>query len=148
VSASIRRPGLNAKSIRITISALVRRLILFPRWIGCQADVRGDQSLIRFYVRGELIKTHERKPPAVAILRRHDIRQLQSQLALLGLSSLGRTESPVSTAVQTVHRPLNALPGTNGSLPFPEEPALEMWEGIDLLEANTNSVLGPAVHRI
>jgi len=33
------------------------------RWIGCQVDVRGDRSLVRIYVRGELIKTHERKPP-------------------------------------------------------------------------------------
>jgi pyruvate kinase len=76
-------------------------------------------------------------------LRRHDIRQLQSQLALLGLSSLGRTESHVLTAVQTVHRVLNALLGTNGSLPSPKEPALEISEGIELLEANTNALLGP-----
>ena len=78
-------------------------------------------------------------------LRRHDIRQLQSQLALLGLSSLGRTESHVLTAVQTVHHVLNALLGdNNGSLPSPEEPALGMGEGIELLEANTDSLLGPA----
>jgi transposase len=32
------------------------------RWIGCQVDVRGDRSMVRIYVRGELIKTHERKP--------------------------------------------------------------------------------------
>ena len=32
------------------------------RWIGCQVDVRGDRSLVRIYVRGELIKTHERRP--------------------------------------------------------------------------------------
>src|SRR5215471_14444056 len=32
------------------------------RWIGCQVDVRADRSLVRIYVRGELIKTHERKP--------------------------------------------------------------------------------------
>jgi transposase len=32
------------------------------RWIGCQVDVRGDRSLVRIYVHGELIKTHERKP--------------------------------------------------------------------------------------
>jgi transposase len=31
------------------------------RWIGCQVDVRGDRSLVRIYLRGELIKTHERK---------------------------------------------------------------------------------------
>jgi len=33
------------------------------RWIRSQVDVRGDRSLVRIYARGELIKTHERKPP-------------------------------------------------------------------------------------
>jgi transposase len=33
------------------------------RWIGCRVQVRGDQSLVRIYVHGELIRTHERKPP-------------------------------------------------------------------------------------
>ena len=33
------------------------------RWIRHQVDVRADRSLVRIYVRGELIKTHERKPP-------------------------------------------------------------------------------------
>jgi pyruvate kinase len=76
-------------------------------------------------------------------LRRHDVRQLQAQLALLGLSSLGRTESHVLNAVQTVHRVLNALLGTDGSLPCPEEPAVEIGEGTELLEGNTDALLGP-----
>jgi hypothetical protein len=33
------------------------------RWIGCKVDVRGDRTMVRIYVRGELIKTHERKLP-------------------------------------------------------------------------------------
>jgi len=33
------------------------------RWIGCRVEVRGDRSLVRIYAHGELIKTHERKPP-------------------------------------------------------------------------------------
>ena len=33
------------------------------RWIGCQVDVRGDRSLVRIYLHGELLKTHERKLP-------------------------------------------------------------------------------------
>ena len=33
------------------------------RWIGCRVEVCGDRSLVRIYARGELIKTHERKPP-------------------------------------------------------------------------------------
>jgi hypothetical protein len=32
------------------------------RWIRTQVDVRADRSLVRIYGRGELIKTHERKP--------------------------------------------------------------------------------------
>ena len=76
-------------------------------------------------------------------LRRHDVRKLQSELALLGLSSLGRTESHVFNAVQTVHRVLNALLGANGSLPCPAEPAVEIGEGTELLEANTEALLGP-----
>ncbi len=75
-------------------------------------------------------------------LRRHDVRQLQSQLALLGLSSLGRTESHVFNAVQTVHRVLNAMLGAHSSLPCPPEPAVEIGEGTKLLEDNTDALLG------
>jgi pyruvate kinase len=76
-------------------------------------------------------------------LRRHDIRKLQAQLAQLGLSSLGRTESHVLNALQTVHRVLNALLGANISLPGPAEPAVEIGEGAELLEKNTDALLGP-----
>src|SRR6516225_3126391 len=76
-------------------------------------------------------------------LRQHDVRKLQSQLALLGLSSLGRTESHVLNAVQTVHRVLNVLLGADGSLPSPAEPAVEIGEGAELLEPNTDALLGP-----
>lgn len=77
-------------------------------------------------------------------LRQHDLRPLQSQLALLGLSSLGRAESHVLTTVLTVHRALNALLSTNCSLPCPEERAIEFDEGTQLLEANTDALLGAA----
>lgn len=33
------------------------------RWIRSQVEVRADRALVRIYARGELIKTHERKPP-------------------------------------------------------------------------------------
>src|SRR6516225_10042769 len=75
-------------------------------------------------------------------LRRRDIRRLQSHLAVLGLSSLGRIESHVLDAVQTVHRVLNVLLGSNSVLPSPAEPAVELSEGTQLLEANTNALLG------
>jgi len=76
-------------------------------------------------------------------LRRHDIRKLQAQLALLGLSSLGRTESHVLNAVQTVHRVLSVLLGADSSVPPLAEPAIEIGEGAELLEANTDALLGP-----
>lgn len=76
-------------------------------------------------------------------LRRHDIRKLQSQLAMLGLSSLGRTEGHVLNAVQAVHHVLSVLLGGNGFLPSPSEPAVEIGEGDQILEANTDALLGP-----
>jgi pyruvate kinase len=76
-------------------------------------------------------------------LRRHDVRGLQAQLALLGLSSLGRTESHALTAVQTVHHVLNVLLGKDASLPCSAEPSVEIGEGDEILDKNTDALLGP-----
>jgi pyruvate kinase len=76
-------------------------------------------------------------------LRRHDIRKLQAQLAQIGLSSLGRTESHVLNAVRTVDRVLDVLLGNDSALPVSSEPAVEMDEGSQLLEGNTKTLLGP-----
>ncbi|MGA8222418.1 MAG: pyruvate kinase [Candidatus Acidiferrales bacterium] len=95
---------------------------------------------------GRIHEAHQRSARNLAhylALRRHDVRELQSQLALLGLSSLGRTEGHVFNAVQTVHRVLQALLGADGSLPCSDEPAVEIGEGTELLEANTEALLGP-----
>src|SRR5262245_24983400 len=51
-------------------------------------------------------------------LRRRDIRELQSQLALVGLSSLGRTESHVLSSLDQVYRVLNRLLGEDKTLPL------------------------------
>jgi pyruvate kinase len=75
-------------------------------------------------------------------LRRHDVRGLQAQLALLGLSSLGRTESHALTAVQTVHHVLSVLLGKEASLPCSAEPSVGIGEGAELLEKNTDALLG------
>jgi pyruvate kinase len=92
-------------------------------------------------------ETHRRSARNLAhylALRRHDVRKLQSELALLGLSSLGRTEGHVLHAVQAVYGVLNVLQGgDNGSLPVPAEGAVELGEGAQLLEANTDALLGP-----
>jgi pyruvate kinase len=93
----------------------------------------------------ELHEAHRRSARNLAhylALRGHDIRKLQAQLAQIGLSSLGRTESHVLTALRTVDRVLNVLTGSDSSLPESGEPAVEMDEGSQLLEANTQTLLG------
>jgi len=74
-------------------------------------------------------------------LRKHDIRQLQEQLAGLGLSSLGRTESHVLSAVCAVLSALRRLSGADEP-PVPGEQACEIGEGRRLLERNTEALLG------
>jgi len=77
-------------------------------------------------------------------LRRHDIRQLQAQLAALGLSSLGRTESHVISALSAVMHVLSRLAGLEAiALPEHAAPA-SLGAGHKLLERNTESLLGPA----
>jgi pyruvate kinase len=110
----------------------------------CSDMLEVERSLLRGPL--ALHEAHRRSARNLAhylALRRHDVRQLQSQLALLGLSSLGRTESHVFNAVQTVHHVLNTLLGTHSSLKCPEEPAVEIGEGTELLKANTDALLGP-----
>lgn len=76
-------------------------------------------------------------------LRRHDIRQLQMQLARLGLSSLGRTEGHVFDAVRTVEEILTLLQGKNSESPALREPVVAIGEGAELLDKNTEVLLGP-----
>lgn len=70
-------------------------------------------------------------------LRRHDIRMLQARLAALGLSSLGRTEPHVISALRAVIDVLSRLTGTKESISelAGEEP--RVGEGKLLLEKNT-----------
>src|SRR5438067_1555372 len=74
-------------------------------------------------------------------LRRHDIRELQRQLASLGLSSLGRTESHVLGSIGAVIHLLRHMnPAKLGR--FAEETALGNAEGRKRLERNTDALLG------
>jgi pyruvate kinase len=80
-------------------------------------------------------------------LRSHDLRAIQAQLSAVGLSSLGRAESHVLAAVQTVLGVLERLCGSPQEVvsdtPEPIDPAA----GQRLLEARTEAVLGPAPAR-
>jgi pyruvate kinase len=75
-------------------------------------------------------------------LRRHDIRQLQSQLAALGLSSLGRTGPHVISALHAVMNALHRIDGTDGNADGVYEGAPEIGEGATLLDKNTEALLG------
>jgi pyruvate kinase len=76
-------------------------------------------------------------------LRRHDIRHLQSKLAALGLSSLGRTEPHV---LSSLHAVLNILLKLAGSPPISHIPkaAPQVGLGNHLLDRNTEALLGEA----
>ena len=75
-------------------------------------------------------------------LRRHDLRPLQLQLAALGLSSLGRAEPHVLSAVDAVIALLSHLAGRpceDGSADV-----LQLGDGQRLLDEHTEALLGPA----
>jgi pyruvate kinase len=77
-------------------------------------------------------------------LRRHDIREMQAQLAGLGLSSLGRTEPHVIAALHAVLKALNHLSGSeDGEMPA-EGSGERVGDGQNLLKRNTEALLGPA----
>jgi pyruvate kinase len=76
-------------------------------------------------------------------LRRHDIRELQEELAALGLSSLGRTESHVLAGIEAVLKLLHRLTGREWMLPDECELGVEFAKGTTLLRDNTDALLGP-----
>jgi pyruvate kinase len=76
-------------------------------------------------------------------LRRHDIRHIQTRLAELGLSSLGRTEGHVMNTLQSVVKVLAVLAGTEVNYPPLQEHPVEIGEGRRFLEKNTDDLFGP-----
>ncbi len=73
-------------------------------------------------------------------LRHHDIRQLQEELAQLGLSSLGRTEGHVLASLRAVRNHLCFL--TNCE-PTPKALSVSFFENRELLATHTTDLLGP-----
>jgi pyruvate kinase len=76
-------------------------------------------------------------------LRCHDIRPLQSKLAGLGLSSLGRAEPHVLSSLLSVLNVLHKLAGSDSIAPA-SKPARQLGQGTTLLEQNTEALLGAA----
>jgi len=77
-------------------------------------------------------------------LRQHDIRQLQPQLAALGLSSLGRTEPHVLGALNAVVKALQRIEGSAEAPSNIPDGVLDVGQGAALLEKHSEALLGPA----
>ncbi|NTV93929.1 MAG: pyruvate kinase [Thiobacillus sp.] len=74
-------------------------------------------------------------------LRRHDIRDLQRQLKLLGLSRLASAEAHTLASLDAVGRALRALAGV---APTPETANLAIADGEALLHRHADELLGPS----
>jgi pyruvate kinase len=74
-------------------------------------------------------------------LRRRDVRGLQQKLAMLGLSSLGRSESHVMANIDNVLGLLQRLDGQPGA-PAAEHLAVNIEEGQRQLDAHTEAMFG------
>jgi len=91
-----------------------------------------------------LHKSHVRSARNLAhylALRQQDLRDLQADLATLGLSSLGRSESHVLSTIQAVHSALCALAGSEDQL-SQCEPPVRADEGPKLLNRNAAALFG------
>ena len=77
-------------------------------------------------------------------VRRHDVRELQGELAHLGLSSLGRMEAHVMASLQAVLQMLYTLRGEPVSADVVEDPPITFDTGAALLVEHTNGILGSA----
>lgn len=73
-------------------------------------------------------------------LRQHDIRDLQEQLAQLGLSSLGRSEGHVLASLQAVRQHLCRIGDCKDTQ---KELAVSFFENRELLAQHTEALLGP-----
>lgn len=78
-------------------------------------------------------------------LRKHDLRDLQSRLAALGLSSLGRSESSALAAIEAVIAILESLAGEKHSDTPPHTASVATFKtGPAALARNTDDLLGMA----
>jgi pyruvate kinase len=76
-------------------------------------------------------------------LRRHDLRPLQQELAMLGLSSLGRAESHVLASLDAVLMALSSLGGNDVKSAVTDMQSGGFRAGCRLLETHSQKLLGP-----
>ena len=80
---------------------------------------------------------------AYLAFRHHDIRDIQDELAVLGLSSLGRTEAHVRSGIAAVDAALGAFLGDAASLAWLARIGRLREAQVRLLEERTAALLGP-----
>jgi len=80
-------------------------------------------------------------------LRSHDLRPLQHQLAILGLSSLGRVESHVLPSIDAVLSALRILDGQTPGPQYQKSGHSDFEAGTRLLESHAGDLLGPSPAR-
>ncbi len=76
-------------------------------------------------------------------LRKHDLRDLQSRLAAMGLSSLGRSESSVLAGLDAVIAILESLAGEQCSVRSRHEASIDFATGPAVLAQQADHLLGP-----
>jgi pyruvate kinase len=77
-------------------------------------------------------------------LRKHDLRDIQSRLAALGLSSLGRSESSALAGLEAVIAILETLAGAQGPDPSPHAARVAFKAGSAILAKHADLLLGAA----
>ena len=74
-------------------------------------------------------------------IRQFDLRQLQTDLAVFGLSSLGRSESHVQATLSAVHSAIATI--VEGRWQAPPPSAVPIEQGPEILRRHTVELLGP-----
>jgi pyruvate kinase len=117
--------------------------------IECEiATIHSDMLRLEQQHQSRITETHEsfresaRNLLHYLALRRHDVRRLQENLALLGLSSLGRTESHALAGLEAVLTIVHHLSGRTFERSR-HAPALTFDAGKALLDTHTAELLGP-----
>lgn len=111
-----------------------------------RADMLGLEAEAAAGIRGlhETYRESARNLIHYLALRRRDLRQAQHELAALGLSSLGRSESHVMRNLEAVLGVLHRLAGSAGRIPDSSRSHVSLAEGQRLLEEHARTLLGPA----
>lgn len=76
-------------------------------------------------------------------LRKHDLRDLQSRLAALGLSSLGRSESSTLAGIESVIAIVEALAGGHRFVPSTDGDCVAFKTGSAILAEHADDLMGP-----